>query len=128
MTVISLADEQIARRNFSPNEVNTLISLPPGLRKQAFYNCWTRKEAYIKAHGEGLSMPLDQFDVTLIPGQPAALIGTRPEALEASRWDIQALEIDDDFAAAIAVKAHKLHLLMWQWTESGINNSQFPVA
>jgi 4'-phosphopantetheinyl transferase len=67
-----LAGEDIAQRFFSANDATRLLSVPASERQQAFFNCWTRKEAFIKAKGTGLSLPLDQFDVTLSPGEPGA--------------------------------------------------------
>jgi 4'-phosphopantetheinyl transferase len=70
---------------------------------RAFFRGWTRKEAYIKAKGEGLSIPLHQFDVSLAEGQPALLLSTRPDPEEASRWDLFDLSLGSGYAAALAV-------------------------
>ena len=64
----------IATRFFSPVEQDAYLDLSDTDRITGFYNCWTRKEAFIKAIGEGLSHPLDQFDVTLTPGEPARFL------------------------------------------------------
>ena len=111
-----LADENVARRFFSTSEVEILHSLPKDQRKEAFFNCWTRKEAYIKARGEGLSHPLDQFDVTLAPGEPAALLETRPDPDEADRWIIRELNPGIGYVGAVALRAHNLQLNCWQWS------------
>jgi 4'-phosphopantetheinyl transferase len=95
--------EQIAERFFSPSEARALAALPPDQQAQGFFNCWTRKEAWIKARGQGLSIPLDSFEVTLAPGEPARLVATRPDAQEAARWTLQALDCEPGFAAALAV-------------------------
>ena len=96
--------EQIANRFFSPAERAALRALDADTRKEAFYLCWSRKEAFLKAMGGGLSMPLDQFDVALHPGQPAALLATRPDSEEASRWEMHGLDVGSGYAAAVVVE------------------------
>jgi len=95
--------EKIAERFFSPAEALALASLPPDQQAQGFFNCWTRKEAWIKARGRGLSIPLNSFEVTLAPGEPARLVATRPDSEEAGRWSLETLDCEPGFAAAIAV-------------------------
>lgn len=96
--------EQIANRFFSPAERAALQALVGDIRKEAFYLCWSRKEAFLKAMGGGLSMPLDQFDVVVDPRQPAALLATRPDPEEASRWEMHGLDVGLGYAAAIIVE------------------------
>jgi 4'-phosphopantetheinyl transferase len=112
-----LAAGEIAERFFSRWEVATLRALPTELQRQAFFLCWTRKEAYIKARGEGLSLPLDQFDVSLAPGEPAAILGTRPDPAEASRWSLQELCPAHGYVAALAVEAHGWRLRCLRWPD-----------
>ena len=114
-----LEAEQIAERFFSHSEIETLQALPPSLRKYAFFLCWTRKEAYIKARGEGLSLALDKFDVSLTPGEPAALLSTQSDVDEAHRWSLRNLTPADGYAAAVATKGHYWTLSCWQWPQSG---------
>jgi 4'-phosphopantetheinyl transferase len=82
------ARDQIAEQFFSPRENVELRTLPQAQHTIGFFNCWTRKEAYIKARGLGLSLPLDQFDVSLTPGAPAVLWQTRDIPAEAARWSL----------------------------------------
>jgi 4'-phosphopantetheinyl transferase len=110
------AYEPIAERFFSPRENTMLRGLQTAqVRGRAFFNCWTRKEAYIKAKGEGLSLPLDQFDVSLAPGDPAMLLESRGDPLEASRWSLHDLDPGPDYAAALAVEGHGVRLARWEW-------------
>lgn len=102
--------ESIARRFFSQSEFLELMAVPPDLRQSAFFDCWTRKEAYIKAHGLGLSLPLDSFDVSLSPGAPALLRATRPDPGEAAHWSLLALDVDPVYRAAVAVESSVLSL------------------
>lgn len=110
-----LACDEIAERFFSPAELAALRALPPDQRLQGFFNCWTRKEAYIKAIGTGLSTPLDQFDVSLAPEEPARLLATRTQPSEARRWSLEALNLEPDYAGAIAVEGDGWQLHCWHW-------------
>lgn len=99
------ATSEIAERFFSAAERTALRELPKEQRHEAFFRCWTRKEAFVKALGEGLSHPLDQFDVSLAPGEPAALLATRPDAEEARRWVLWDVPVPGDYAAALATES-----------------------
>jgi 4'-phosphopantetheinyl transferase len=110
-----LADEQVARRFFSKSEVARLLSLPDEQQKEAFFLCWTRKEAFIKAIGQGLSMPLDRFDVTLAPGEPAQLLATRPDPAQALQWRIYHCVPAEGYAAAVAVAGQEVRINYWEW-------------
>lgn len=107
--------EQIATHFFSLYEQAVLRTLPAELKAEAFITCWTRKEAYIKAKGEGLSMPLDQFDVSLRPGQPAKLLQTHDNPQEAYRWSLQELDVGSDYKAAVAVEGRCWQLCCWHF-------------
>jgi len=110
-----IAEEEIAERFFSAAEVAALRALPASRQAEGFFNCWTRKEAYIKARGEGLSLPLDQFDVSLAPGEPAALLCTRVAVNDASRWSMVKLKPGAGFKAALVVEGRDWQLRCWQW-------------
>jgi 4'-phosphopantetheinyl transferase len=105
----------IAERFFSSREVAALRALPGAERPGAFFDCWTRKEAYIKARGEGLSCPLHLFSVSLTPGQPAALLCTDDEPQEAARWSLVELFPGEGFRAALAVRGEVPSLSCWRW-------------
>lgn len=105
-----VARERVAERFFSPQEVSALRALPAHLQPVAFFNCWTRKEAYVKARGDGLRLPLDSFDVSLVPGAPAAFLrGAEPQ------WSLQALIPAPDYVGAIAAEGHGWPVRLWQW-------------
>lgn len=108
--------EKLAERFFSPGEAAALRALPEQLRTEGFFNCWTRKEAYIKAEGRGMSIPLSTFDVSLTPGEPVALLHSQKPPEETSRWSLQALNPAPGYAAALAVKGHDWELRCWQWS------------
>ena len=94
---------QLAERFFSTVERHALESLSGDDLNAAFFRCWTRKEAYAKARGDGLSLPLDQFDVSIEANAAQALLATRPDASEARRWTLCDLAVGREYAAALAV-------------------------
>jgi len=114
---LDFAYEEIAEKFFSPREIAALRALSPSMRQEAFFACWTRKEAYIKARGEGLTLRLDQFDVTLAPGEPALLLGANGDQQEASRWSLRMLTPGPGYVAALAVEGHDWRLKCWQWRD-----------
>jgi 4'-phosphopantetheinyl transferase len=95
--------KQLAERFFSVRERDDLRNLPGDKLHGAFFRCWTRKEAYIKAKGEGLSLPLHQFDVSIEPSPEQALLATRPDPSEANRWMLYNVSTTAGYAAALAV-------------------------
>ena len=105
----------IAGHHFSTREMIDLKSLPPHKRLQGFFNCWTRKEAYIKAIGTGLSFPLQEFDVSLQPGKPARLLRVRGSVRAAERWSMTELKPMDGYAAALVSEGIPGSILYREW-------------
>ena len=97
-------DIAVAERFFSRREIEALRNLPEKDRDAGFFTCWTRKEAYIKARGEGLSIPLSEFDVSLTPSEPAALLSSRAHPSDAGHWRLQDVAVDETYVAAFAVE------------------------
>jgi 4'-phosphopantetheinyl transferase len=112
-----MANERIAARFFSPREVAALRNLRPDLQSEAFFTCWTRKEAYVKARGVGITAGLDQFDVSLAPDEPAAILANR-DASEAHRpWSLYHLTPCPGYVGAVAAEGERHLLSCWQWQE-----------
>ncbi|MGD2071123.1 MAG: 4'-phosphopantetheinyl transferase superfamily protein, partial [Gemmatimonadota bacterium] len=107
----------LAERFFSSREAEALASLPPAQVASAFHAGWTRKEAFMKAVGKGLALPLDAFDVSLTPGEPARLLATRWDPAEAERWSLKALDVGPGYAAALAVEGHDWSLREDRWPD-----------
>ncbi|HEY3993953.1 MAG TPA: 4'-phosphopantetheinyl transferase superfamily protein [Ktedonobacteraceae bacterium] len=107
--------EDLAAHFFSARECAELRLLPAERREEAFFLCWSRKEAYIKARGKGLSLPLDQFDVSLSPDEPARLLGSREEPRATERWSLVALQPGAGYAGALVVEGFGWRLDCWQY-------------
>jgi len=95
---------QIAQQFFSPFEYETWRALPEAQKQEAFFNCWTRKEAYLKAIGEGMARSLDSFDVSLVPGQPARLYSVNGRSDEAKCWSLTTFVPAANSLATVAVE------------------------
>jgi len=106
------ATQDIARRFFSRREVAAFDALGKEEQVTAFFRCWTRKEAYIKAIGRGMSERLDAFDVTLAPGEAAVLL--RAEGQDVSRWSMFDIEVGAGYAGALLVEAPISKIKLWQ--------------
>jgi len=115
------AGEEIAERYFSSKEVDELRRLPDERRAEGFFLCWTRKEAYVKALGEGLRLPLDSFSVSLTPGEPAQLQGE-----DAHRWSVRSFEPSTEagmtHVGAVACEGSDwaVQYLNWERLEDGV--------
>lgn len=114
--------DAIAQRFFSEREFEVYAAVSHDQQPQAFFNCWTRKEAFIKAIGEGLSCPLGSFDVTLRPGEVAQLTHIQGSQAAASRWKLRALEPAAGYVGAVIAEVgaghFDWHLHCWQWPGS----------
>lgn len=98
---------EIASRFFCPEEAHELASLHADEQERGFFLCWTRKEAYIKAIGDGLSSPLDAFQVTLRPGETARFVHFRANPDSVDHWSLNNLDLDPLYAAAMAYRGRQ---------------------
>lgn len=97
--------ERIAARFFSPSENEALLALDPRDRPTGFFNCWTRKEAFIKALGEGLYYPLDRFDVSLDPERPATILRIETTQGDGCPWCLRSFSPAPGFVAAVVAES-----------------------
>lgn len=109
----AVSSERIPEHFFSPRECASLRALLVEQQSGAFFACWTRKEAYIKAKGKGLAILLDQFDVSLAPGEPAALLETAEGSRETLRWSLHDLSPAPGYAGALAIEGQGAKLHGW---------------
>lgn len=109
--------QEIAAFHFSPREVAALEQEPEARRDLAFLRCWTRKEAYVKARGEGLSLPLDQFTVSL--DERAALLDCQWDPQETSRWQMENVHPGAAHVAALVIEQGTWSLEHFHWPVSG---------
>jgi len=107
--------DQIVAQFFSARERATFRALPPSQQQAAFFHGWTCKEAVLKALGEGLALPLDRFDVSLLPDRPAELLSINGDRGAAKQWFLQSFIPAPDYVAAVAVEGCDRQIKCWQW-------------
>lgn len=111
--------ELIASMHFSQQENEALQAEPEAERTAAFFRCWTRKEAFIKANGAGLSIPLDTFAVTVSAAEKAALLYCVWDARESSRWSLTHLEPAPGYIGALAIEGRQWAISHFGWPQEG---------
>jgi 4'-phosphopantetheinyl transferase len=100
--------DQIADRFFSQKEKNAYFALDPSDKLVGFFNCWTRKEAFIKALGDGLYFPLDSFDVSLAPNEPARILCAQGMPGDSCGWRLSSFSPAPGFVAAVVAELNNL--------------------
>ncbi len=107
------AEERIPERFFSGRETEAIRGLPAEQQREAFFRCWTRKEAFLKATGKGITFGLDQFCVSVAPGEPSRLVETFYEPDEAASWSIYEIEPGWPYLGALALRGRLRRLHYW---------------
>jgi 4'-phosphopantetheinyl transferase len=115
------ATPSLARRFFAPAEAAAVAAAAPADRAMTFFRCWTRKEAYVKARGEGLSLALDSFEVPLEPDATRALTAARDDPAETGRWSLRELEPAPGHIGALVVEGEGWTLLLRTWDNDTIS-------
>ena len=105
----------LVTRFFAAPEITAFRNLPSQQQREAFYNAWTRKEAYLKACGGGISIGLDRVVVSFLPGQFARILEIGDNRQEAARWSLASLQPGPDYVAALAVETPTYNLKLWEW-------------
>lgn len=99
-------EHDVAGRFFSEAEQRQLASLPADQWQQGFFNCWTRKEAYVKALGSGIGVDLTAFDVELRPGAEPAVLRDSNDPSVTRTWRLVVVPVPSFYVAALAIKAN----------------------
>lgn len=104
--------DTIATRFFSRREVAAYLALNPSDKTAGFFNCWTRKEAFVKALGDGLHHPLDGFDVSLAPDEPARLLRVGDLPGETCGWSLETFSPGPGFVGAVVLECSAVESLL----------------
>jgi 4'-phosphopantetheinyl transferase len=105
----------LAEQYFSPQENESLRNMDENLRTKAFFDCWTRKESFIKAIGKGLSYPLNKFNVSIKPADTAQTLFINHSINEAEEWQLINLNIDIEYSSAVVIESTNMKLKLLNW-------------
>jgi len=111
---------------FSSREATKLQALPKKEQIKAFFDCWTRKEAFVKAPGKGISIPMNQFEVSFVPGEPPRLLHIEWSTEEPDLWEIVDLNLNGRYSAALAVEGRHWRLQCREWSDSFLSIGMNP--
>ena len=109
---------ELAKRYFSQREYQDLLTLSEEARQRAFFACWTRKEAFVKACGAGLSYPLSEFSVSVLPDRPPRIEEARPGSRAALTWSLVSLEPEQKYVGAVVFEGPSCTVKRWHWNQS----------
>lgn len=109
--------EDIASRFFLPRETRTLLALPASSRLQAFYSCWTRKEAFLKATGEGIAENLEKVEVTLAPEDQPEVVSLTGDPRARERWQLRPFSPAAGYLGCLAYRNETLAFSQWRVRE-----------
>jgi 4'-phosphopantetheinyl transferase len=113
--------EELAGKFFSSSEISELAALPEPLKTAAFFNGWTRKEAFLKAIGLGLAFPLDRFSVALTPDRSAALLSVDDDLKAAQKWTMISLDVRPDYSAALVCAGKDARIKLFNWNSPSLD-------
>ena len=106
--------QALAKRFFSAAEFQALNGCPDDSRLKSFFTCWTRKEAFVKAVGDGIARGLREFDVSIDPDESAGLLNIRWQGEDAADWTIKNIPVRGNYAAALAVDRPDCRVRLWR--------------
>jgi len=114
--------DKVAERFFGFQENLNYQQLPKKQKLTGFYHCWTRKEAFIKAIGEGLSYPLDQFEVSFLPNEKPSIKHIKNDQVQGEAWSLKALEPSPEYIGAVAVEGTSLRFINYEF-QTGLTSN-----
>ena len=117
--------EDLADRFFSRKETEALHALPKAVQCETFFRRWTAKEAYLKATGMGISIPMDQIETFPIPDCKRNVFGVRGPFQESKDWTLAELTPVTGYVAALVVQGNSWHPACWHYSENGLQTHHF---